>query len=112
MGNVKDDNYFELKLREDMAFIIKHTKDIDEVAFSNNEVLIDSMLFRLIQISENGKRLSEEYKINHPSIPWTDIYGLRNRIVHDYGNVDMGVVYSTIKDDIPALFEVLSVKKK
>lgn len=112
MGSVKDDNYFESKLREDMAFIIKHTKDIDEVAFSNNEVLIDSMLFRLIQISENGKRLSEEYKINHPSIPWTDIYGLRNRIVHDYGNVDMGVVYSTIKEDIPALFEVLSVKKE
>lgn len=108
MGNTKDDNYFESKLREDMAFIIKHTKDIDEVAFSNNEILIDSMLFRLIQISENGKRLSDEYKDSHPTIPWTDIYGLRNHIVHDYGNVDMSVVFSTLKDDIPALLEVLS----
>lgn len=31
---------------------------------------------------------------------WTDIYGLRNRIVHDYGHVDLGIVYDTLTKDI------------
>ena len=52
------------------------------------EVLLDSMLFRMIQISENAKKLSDEYKLHRGNVPWNAIYGLRNRIVHDYGNVD------------------------
>jgi uncharacterized protein with HEPN domain len=108
MDNSKGDNYFASKLREDMAFIVKHTTDISIEQLQNNEVLLDSMLFRLIQISENAKRLSEEYKNTRQSIPWTAIYGLRNRIVHDYGNVDMSVVFDTLKDDIPHLLETLS----
>jgi uncharacterized protein YutE (UPF0331/DUF86 family) len=35
------------------------------------------------------------------------MYGLRNRIVHDYGNVDLNVVYETLKNDIPELLEML-----
>ena len=41
--------------------------------------------------------------MKHDEIPWTDIAGLRNRIVHDYGNVDLDVVYSTLTEDIPWL---------
>ena len=49
--------------------------------------------------------LSDDYKRTHPHIPWTAVYGLRNRIVHDYGSVDLGIVYSTLKNDIPDLLE-------
>ncbi len=65
------------------------------------------MLFRMIQISENAKKLSEEYKISHTKIPWNALSGLRNRIVHDYGNVDLNVVYETLKNDIPELLEII-----
>lgn len=65
------------------------------------------MLFRLIQISENVRRMSESYKEEHTNIPWTAIYGLRNRIVHDYGNVDLEIIYSTLKNDIPELLNIL-----
>ena len=60
-------------------------------------------MFHLIQISENARRLSDDYKTNNPTIPWLDIYGLRNRIVHDYGNVVLNIVYETLTKDIPAL---------
>ena len=65
------------------------------------------MLFRMIQLSENAKKLSEEYKMMHGDIPWSDMYGLRNRIVHDYGNVDLEIVYETLKNDIPELLDLL-----
>lgn len=103
MDNLKNDPYYSEKIRQDLAFIVKHTKDIDQEELGKNEVLLDSMLFRLIQISENAKRLSEEYREAHAGIPWRAMYGLRNRIVHDYGSVDLSIVYTTLKDDIPEL---------
>ncbi|MFI3177040.1 MAG: DUF86 domain-containing protein [Eubacteriales bacterium] len=40
-------------------------------------------------------------------MPWNAMYGLRNRIVHDYGNVDLNVVFETLKYDIPELLKVM-----
>ena len=64
-------------------------------------------MFRLIQVSENSDRLTDPFKQQHPTIPWRAIKGLRNRIVHEYGNVDLAVVYDTVKNDIPVLLEEL-----
>lgn len=107
MDNIKNDQYYACKLRDDLAFIVTHMKGIDLEELSKNEVLQDSMMFRLIQISENAKRLSEDYKGKHLDIPWTAIYGLRNRIVHDYGSVDLTIVYSTLQDDVPELLSMI-----
>ena len=52
--------------------------------------------------------IAEEYKRMYSNVPWSAIYGLRNRIVHDYGNVDLKVIYETLKNDIPELLELLS----
>ncbi len=105
MDNIKDDSYFITKIKEDLSFILKHMEDVDSEGLRQNEVLQDSMLFRLIQISENAKRISQIFKDAHEDIPWTALYGLRNRIVHDYGNVDLEIVYSTLKDDLPELLD-------
>ncbi|MBS7261144.1 MAG: DUF86 domain-containing protein [Treponema sp.] len=75
--------------------------------FNKDEVLQKAMLFSLVQISEDSKNLSDEYKTNHNQIPWTDIYGLRNRIVHDYGNVDLTIVFETLKNDIPEVLKLI-----
>lgn len=53
--------------------------------YINDLDIQDITMFNLIQISENAKMISSEYKDNNLDIPWIDIYGLRNRIVHDYG---------------------------
>jgi len=57
-------------------------------------------MLRLVQISENAKNLTDEFREQNADIPWTDIYGLRNRIVHDYGHVDLEIVYDTLTKDI------------
>ncbi len=111
MDNIKNDDYYAYNIRDDVKFIVKNMKDVDIEELSKNEVLLDSMMFRLIQISENAKMLSDNYKEKHNSIPWTAIYGLRNRIVHDYGNVDLDIIYKTLKDDIPELLEYLKVER-
>lgn len=59
MDNVKNDNYYIQKIKKDLEFIVIHMRDIDLEELNANEVLLDSMLFRMIQISENAKRLSD-----------------------------------------------------
>lgn len=98
MDNIKNDAYYIQKIRQDLEFIVIHMQDIGIQELNENEILLDSMLFRMIQLSENAKRLSEEYKQERKRIPWNAIYGLRNRIVHDYGNVDLDVVFETLKN--------------
>lgn len=107
MDNVKDDAYYLRKITNDLEFIVDHTKDIDLNELNKNEILLDSMLFRMIQISENAKKLSDDYRVANKHIPWSALSGLRNRIVHDYGNVDLEVVFETLKIDIPELLDLI-----
>lgn len=95
------------KICHDLQFIVKYMKNVDIGELQENEILLDSMMFRMIQLSENVKKLSEEYKRKRPEIPWNAIYGLQNRIVHDYGNVDLNIVFETLKNDIPELLVML-----
>ena len=107
MDNVKTDSYYIRKMIENLEFVTDQMKDVDIDGLNENAILLDSMLFRMIQIFENAKRLTDEYKERHSNIPWGAVYGLRNRIVHDYGNVDLNVVYETLKNDVPDLLEML-----
>jgi uncharacterized protein with HEPN domain len=102
----KNDPYYVEKIAKDIDFVIKHTLGMTKEALEINEVLIDSILFRFIQISENMKRLSDDFRIKHAEISWVSVIGLRNKIVHDYGDVRLDVIYQTIQMDLPKLKEV------
>ena len=60
MDNVKNDRYYIQKIQNDLQFIVQHMKDVDIEELNANEILLDSMLFRMIQLSENAKKLSDE----------------------------------------------------
>ena len=107
MDNIKNDAYYLSRILADIEFLIAHTNHVVWENFGEDEVLLDSVMFRLIQISENAARLSDEFKIAYKNIPWLAIRGLRNRIVHDYGEVDYKIVFETVKHDIPSLYKML-----
>jgi uncharacterized protein with HEPN domain len=107
MANIKNDKYYLKKFIIDIEFIMKHMENTDENGFNNNELLIDSVMFRLIQISENSNRLSDQFKQNNSNVSWIAIKGLRNRVIHDYGNVDLSIIYDTVKNDVPSLYKTL-----
>ena len=108
MDNRKDDSYYLRRIMTDLGFILSHTEGITEEQLQANEVLLDSVMFRLIQVSENSDKLTDAFKASHAEIPWRAMKGLRNRIVHEYGNVDLSVVYDTVKTDIPALLDLIT----
>ena len=97
---LKDNRYYLEKMNENVDFILEHRDKVTKKPLESDPVLLDSMMLRLVQISENARNLSEEFREQNKHIPWTDIYGLRNRIVHDYGHVDLGIIYDTLSNDV------------
>ena len=107
MDNMKTDSYYIQKITTDLAFLVAHTDGLSQEQLEEQEILLDSVMFRLIQVSENSDKLSENFKLQHSEIPWRAMKGLRNRIGHEYGAVDITVVYDTVIKDIPELLHTL-----
>ncbi len=107
MDNVKNDNYYLNKMITDLEFMIEHTKEKTSEKIENDPLLMDSIMFRLVQIAENGEKLTSAFKEEHKEIKWKAIKGMRNRIVHDYGFIDMIIVYDTVTNSIPELCKQL-----
>ncbi|GAB6269384.1 MAG: DUF86 domain-containing protein [Smithella sp.] len=73
-----------------------------------NNRLVSYAIIRLIEVvGEAATQISKEYKNSHQELPWAQIVGMRNRIVHAYFDIDYSLVESTVKHDFPALIKQL-----
>ena len=72
MDNRKDNRYYIKKIVTDLAFVLDHTEGLTQDELENNEILVDSVMFRLIQISENSDKLTDDFKTHFASIPWLE----------------------------------------
>jgi len=78
-------------------------------------ILLDSICMKLVAIGESIKNLdkvsNKEMLVKYPQIQWKQAMGMRDIIVHHYFDVDAEQIYMTIKEDLPALIEILSIIK-
>ena len=63
----------------------------------------DSVIRNLEIIGEATKKISKKLKSQYPDIPWKEMSGMRDKLIHDYFGVDVDVVWKTVNDDIPFL---------
>ena len=111
MDNKKNDGYYAQKAIENIVAIQNYLADKSYDEFLSDNELIDAIMFRLIQLVENIRKVSQEFKDNNPQIPWGKIIGFRNGIVHEYGNTDYEIVYETITqnlNELKCLFETIA----
>ena len=106
MDNKKNDFYYFSKIIEDINTIKKYLNNASYEQFLSDNQLIDAIMFRLIQLVENTKNISPEFKNEHSEIKWGEIIGFRNGIVHEYGKTDYTTVYDVITKDLDVLKEL------
>ena len=76
--------------------------------FVTDDKTVDSVVRNLEIIGEAANRLPEAFRNEHAEIEWRQIIGLRNRIVHDYFNIDMEIVWEIVQNDLPIFKSKLS----
>ncbi len=88
---------------EALDWIAKATTDLTEVQFLANETLCFAIAQRLTVIGEAVARIAPEIMARHHSVPWPDIVGLRNILVHEYFGIHWPLVWQTAVDHAPVL---------
>lgn len=83
--------------------IEKYVEGLQAKEFMDDKKTITACAFTVSQIGELVKEIDSEMINKYTNIPWNSIKGMRNRIVHDYENVDLSVLWGTIKESLPEL---------
>jgi uncharacterized protein with HEPN domain len=83
------------------------TAELTRSDFEHSRIAQYALAHALQIIGEAAARVSEETRSKVPDVEWAQMVGMRNRLVHDYGRIDRGVLWDTVNEDIPSLIAVL-----
>ena len=89
-----------------------YLQGVDEAKFFQEYLIQDGVIRQLEIVGEATKKLSKELRDDTCHIPWVDIAGMRDKLIHDYLGVDIAQVWFTALEDIPHLkLEVVKTLK-
>ena len=83
--------------------IIEFTKNCDRNNLDRDEKLALSIVRLLEILGEAAKSISDQCRKQYPKIPWREIAGTRDRLIHGYFDIDLNIVWKIISADIPSL---------
>ncbi|HAJ38790.1 MAG TPA: hypothetical protein DCL15_24245 [Chloroflexi bacterium] len=98
-----DDTLFLRHILDAIAKVERYLSNVDESMFYENSLLQDGVIRQIEIIGEATKRLSRGLREQYPHLPWQDITGMRDKLIHGYFGVDIGQVWLTAVDDLPVL---------
>jgi len=86
---------------------IQYIDETTREEFFGNIQNQDAVIRRIEIIGEAARRISEETQAAYPEIPWSDLISMRNILKHEYDDIDIGIVWETVKGDLPLLVNAL-----
>ncbi len=93
-------------IQECLARIHAYT-GVERARFDSSRLVQDAVIRNLQTLAESSQRLSSEIKASEPHVPWRDLGGFRNVIVHGYLGVDLHAVWLVVEQDLPTLAEAV-----
>ena len=99
----KSDIEFLKHIKKECDYLIKTSENLSEDEFYNNETLQRAFTRCLEIIGEASKRVDVEFRYKYQMIPWKEMAGMRDKIIHYYEGVDYSLVWFTVTNKIPEL---------
>ena len=94
-------------MRDCLDRILEYT-NAERTRFDASRLVQDAVIRNLQTLAESSQRLSSNIKGTEPQVPWRELAGFRNVLVHGYLGVDLGAVWLVVEQDLPALNEALN----
>lgn len=98
----RDRVYLE-NILDSIHSIFEYTSDLNEQAFYSKKMVQDAVIRNFEIIGEATKLLSDSLRTEHDHIPWKNMAGMRDKLIHNYMGVDLEAVWQTIDDILPSL---------
>lgn len=95
------------EILEAIALIQGYTRGLTFPAFAASREKQDAVVRRLIIIGEAVKALPDAFRAEHPELPWRDIAGARDILIHEYFRVDLELAWAMVETDLPILADRL-----
>lgn len=104
---MKDDKIYIEHIFQSISRINTYLADKNHKSFSDDFLAQDAVVRQLEIIGEATKRISKGLKDLNPNIPWSDMAGMRDILIHDYIDVDIDIVWKTATESISVLEDLL-----
>jgi uncharacterized protein with HEPN domain len=88
--------------------VIQFQQGISKTNFMEDDKTQSAIVFQLMIVGEAVKRLSQEFRTQHPETPWQLMAGMRDKLIHNYDDIDWAEVWKTSTTDIPVLLSQLN----
>ena len=88
--------------------ILRFSSGVEQIELITNDEKISAILYQITIIGEATKRLSMGFRQQHPEIPWRNLAGMRDIIVHEYDQIDLDIVWDVIQPEIPQLLKQIN----
>lgn len=92
------------KILKHIEKISDYTNGVEYDDFVKNSILVEACVFNLSQIGELAHKIDKDFEERSSNIPWRVMYGLRNKIVHDYEGVNLVLIWDILREDLPQLY--------
>jgi uncharacterized protein with HEPN domain len=102
----RDKVYF-FDIADSAKLAVEYLSDIPYEEFLHATAIQDAVIRRIEIIGEAANRVSKESRSKHSHLPWKEMKGMRNLLIHEYDEIDLKDVWDTVKNDLPNLINVI-----